>query len=191
MSPLLSPSETIDIDSVKPFQLVKFFSFSGLAVFLVCTIVLSLILSNYAKKFLLERSEAYALVLAENLNHQVFTQFVIPTVLRYGKIALRNQDQYKLLDKIVKNTVHGLNVEAVTIFDSQENIISYSTVSDLRGKKDVGGVEYRLALKGKDNSVLESNGSLLHLLPGGEPIFCRLKTYIPFRQERQTARVPM
>lgn len=185
MSALLSQSETIDIDSVKPFRLVKFFSFTGLAVFLVFTIALSLILSNYAKKFLLERSEAYALVLAENLNHQVFTQFVIPTILRYGKIGLRNQDQYELLDKIVKNTVHGLNVEAVTIFDSQENVISYSTISDLRGKKDVGGAEYRLALKGKNNSVLESNGSLLHLLPGGDIIFCRLKTYIPFRQERQ------
>lgn len=190
MAPLLSQPETADLDSVKPFQLVKFFSFSGLAVFLVCTIVLSLILSNYAKKFLMERSEAYARVLAENLNHQVFTQFVIPTVLRYGKIALRNRDQYELLDKIVRNTVHGLNVEAVTIFDSKENIISYSTVRDLRGRKNVGGVEYRLALKGRDNSVLASNGSLLHLLPGSEPIFCRLKTYIPFRQERQHSKSP-
>jgi len=177
--------EAADIDSVQPFQLVKFFSFTGLAVFLVFTIAFSLILSNYAKKYLMERSEAYALVLAENLNHQVFTQFVIPTVLRYGQIGLRNQEQYELLDRIVKNTIHGLNIEAVTIFDSKENIISYSTNSELRGKEDVGGKEYKLALAGKNNSVLESNGSLLHLFPGGEIIFCRLKTYIPFRQERQ------
>lgn len=185
MRPLLLQSETVDSANVKPFQLVKFFSFTGLAVFLIFTIALSLILSNYAKKFLLQRSEAYAFVLAENLNHQIFTQFVIPTVLRYGKIGLRNQEQYELLDKIVKNTIHGLNVEAVTIFDSQENVISYSTIENQRGKRNVGGAEYRKALKGENNSVLESNGSLLHLVPGGEIIFCRLKTYIPFRQERQ------
>lgn len=185
MTPIVKKkNEEIDIDSVQPFQLVKFFSFSGLVLFLISTIALSWVISNYAKKFLIQRSESYALVLAENLNHQVFTQFVLPTAVRYGKIALRNKDQYQLLDTIVRNTIHGLNVESVTIYDSSENIISYSTVTDMISLRDVGGVEYELALKGEENSVFESKGSMLGILPGGQAYFCQLRTYIPFRQER-------
>jgi len=171
--------------SLKPFRLVKFFSFTSLAVILLTTLALSWVISNYTKKVLLERSEAYALVFAENLNHQVFQQFVLPTVLRYGAIALRHERQFQRLDTIVRNTTHGMHIEAVSIYDSRENVISYSTVAERVGKRDVGGDEYRRALKGENNSVMLSHGSLWNLLPGAPPISCRLITYIPFRQERE------
>lgn len=170
--------------SLKPFQLVKFFSFTGLVVFLVSTLALSWVISRYAKRALLDQSEDYAFVLAENLNHQVFHQFVLPTVLRYGRIGLRNPSQFARLDTIVRNTIHGMNIRSVTIFDSQENIVSYSMLSERVGKKGIGGREYEKARKGESNSTLYSNGSLLNLFPGVEPISCQLKTYIPFRQEK-------
>jgi two-component system, NtrC family, sensor histidine kinase HydH len=173
-----------DLASLKPFRLVKFFSFSGLTVFLVFTLVLSWVISNHAKQVLLERSEGYALVFAENLSHQVFQQFVLPTVLRYGQIALRNPSQFKRLDTIVRNTAHGLKIKSVTIFDSQENVISYSTIEGRVGSRDEGGVEYEKALQGINNSRLVFEGSLLNLLPGTEEISGQLITYIPFRQER-------
>jgi two-component system, NtrC family, sensor histidine kinase HydH len=173
-----------DLAGLKPFRLVKFFSFTGLAVFLVFTLVLSWVISNHAKQVLLERSEGYALVFAENLNHQVFQQFVLPTVLRYGKIALRNPTQFNRLDAIVRNTTHGLKIESVTIFDSQENVISYSTSEERVGRRGEGGVEYEKALEGLNNSRLVFKGSLLNLLPGTGEISCQLVTYIPFRQER-------
>lgn len=166
----------------KPFRLVKFFSFTGLLVVLVFTLVLSWLISNNAKRVLLQRSEAYALVVSKNLSHQVFQQFVLPTVLRYGKIALRNQSQYKRLDTIVRNTTHGTRIQSVTIFDSKENIISYSTLSDMIGKENVGGIEYEKALEGESNSRWISKGTLLNLFPGLTPIFSQLKTYIPFKQ---------
>lgn len=170
--------------SLKPFRLVKFFSFTSLAVILVSTLILSWVISNYTKDVLLERSEAYAQVFAENLNHQVFQQFVLPTVLRYGKIALRNPRQFNRLDTIVRNTTHGMNIEAVSIYDSKENVISYSTVTDRVGNRDIGGEGYRRALQGENNSVMISDSTLLNLLPGAEPITCKLITYVPFRQER-------
>jgi two-component system, NtrC family, sensor histidine kinase HydH len=173
-----------DLAALKPFRLVKFFSFSGLAVFLVFTLVLSWVISNHAKQVLLERSEGYALVFAENLSHQVFQQFVLPTVLRYGKIALRNPDQFNRLDAIVQSTTHGLKIKSVTIFDSQENVISYSTMEERVGRRDEGGSEYELALQGINNSRLVFEGSLLNLLPGTDEISGQLITYIPFRQER-------
>lgn len=173
-----------DDAGLQPFQLVKFFSYSGLAVFLVFTLVLSWLISNHAKKVLLERSEAYALVFAENLSHQVFQQFVLPTVLSYGEIALRNPKQYKRLDAVVRNTTHGMRIQSVTIFDSTENVISYSTIAERIGKTGEGGKEYRKALEGEDNTVLVSTGSLFNLFPGAPPISSQLKTYIPFKQEQ-------
>ena len=174
--------DAANLASLKPFRLVKFFSYSGLAVFLLFTLVLSWIISNHAKKVLLERSEAYAFVVAENLSHQVFQQFVLPTVMRYGEIALRKPEQFARLDGVVRNATHGMRIQAVTIFDSSENIISYSMVASRIGRKGEGGIEYHKALVGENNSVVRSTGSLLNLLPGGRPITSQLSTFIPFRQ---------
>ncbi len=175
---------------MKPFRLVKFFSFSGLAVFLVFTLVLSWVISNHAEKVLLERSEAYALVVSENLSHQVFQQFVLPTVLRYGKIALRNPQQYSRLDSVVRNATHGMRIQSVTIFDSKENIISYSTVPSRIGLAGEGGKEYKRALAGENNSVVRLTGSILNLLPGVTPISAELRTFIPFRQTQPFGQSP-
>ena len=155
----------------------------GLGLVLISTMVLSWIISNHAKKVMLERSESYSLLLAEHVNRQVFLQFVLPTALRYGEIALRNPAQFKRLDTVVRNTTEGLNVDSVTIFDSKENVISYSTIPEEVGVRDVGGPEYKRALNGFNNSRLISKASLLNLLPGAEPISSKLMTYIPFRRE--------
>lgn len=180
---MIARSQKYKIDSPRPFRLVKFFSFSGLGLVLITTMVLSWVISNYAKKAMLERSETYSFLLAEHVNRQVFLQFVLPTVIRYGEIALRNPAQFKRLDTVIRNTTEGLNVDSVTIFDSEENIISYSTISDAVGARDTGGKEYDRALNGINSSNLMSTASLLNLLPGSEPISCKLMTYIPFRRE--------
>jgi len=171
------------IQSPRPFRLVKFFSFAGLGLILITTMVLSWVISNYAKKVMLDRSESYSLLLAEHVNRQVFLQFVLPTALRYGEIALREPSQFKLLDTVVRNTTEGLKVDSVTIFDSKENIISYSTISEDVGVRDMGGIEYKSALEGNNSYRLISTASLLNLLPGAEPISSKLMTYIPFRRE--------
>lgn len=171
-----------------PFQLVKYFSFTSLAVILIFTLVLSWIISNNARTVMLDQSEAYSLLLAENLNQQVFRSFVLPTVLTYGKIALSNPDQFQNLDRVVRNATEGMKMETVTIYDSTVNIISYSTDEEQVGKKDMGGLEYLKALTGSQNSQIVSSGSVLSLLPGTAPVHCRLKTFIPFRQVREDKR---
>ncbi len=167
---------------LRPFQLVKYFSFSSLAVILLFTLILSWVISNHARTIMLEQSEEYSLLMAENLNQQVFRGFVLPTVVRFGKIALSHPDQFKLLDRIIKNATQGLKTETVTIFDSSINIISYSTRTELVGRKDVGGLEYQKALKNEPNSQIVVSGSLWNLIPGAPSVQCQLKTYIPFRQ---------
>lgn len=177
-----SPQKS-NIISPRPFRLVKFFSYSGLGLILITTMVLSWVISNYTKKVMLDRSESYSLLLAEHVNRQVFLQFVLPTALRHGEIALREPSQFKLLDTVIRNITEGLKVDSVTIFDSHENIISYSTIPEDVGVRDMGGIEYENALKGNNTSRLTSTASLFNLLPGSEPISSKLMTYIPFRRE--------
>ncbi len=167
---------------LQPFKLVKYFSFSSLGVILVFTLFLSWAISNQARKIMLEQSEEYSVAFAENLNQQVFRRFVVITAIRYGAIKLSNPDQFGSLDKIIREIIQGMNVESVTIFDSRINVISYSTINELVGKKDAGGIEYEKALLGVTNSRIISSGSVINLLPGTSPLKCTLKTYIPFRQ---------
>ncbi len=171
---------------IQPFKLVKYFSFTSLAVILIASFALSWVISNNAKEVLLERSEAYSELFAENLNRQVFLRFVLPTVIQYGSIALSNRAQFERLDQIIKNITRGMGIDSVSIYDSNENIISYSTIPELVGKMDKGGIEYRRALQGENSSILIFSGSLINILPGTAPVFCKLKTYVPFRSEAQT-----
>lgn len=170
-----------------PFQLVKYFSFTSLGVILLFTFFLSWFISNHARNVMLDQSEEYSLLLAENLSQQIFRGFVLPTVITYGKIALSNPEQFQRLDRIVRNATDSLKMGAVTIYDSNVNIISYSTNEEQIGKKDGGGVEYRKALNGVSNSQIISSGNVLNLIPGLRGAQCSMKTFIPFRQVREDA----
>ncbi len=169
---------------LQPFKLVKYFSFSSLGVILVFTLILSWIISNHARRVMLEQSEEYALLLAENINQQVFRRFVLPAVVRYGGIALSNPEQFENLDRIVRGLIQGLKIDSVTIYDSRVNIISYSTVGELVGKRDLGGPEYKKALEGQANSRFIYSGSIFSLLSVAPAVSCQLRAYIPFRQVR-------
>ena len=171
--------------ALMPFELVKYFAIISLLLILIASFVLSWAIAGNAKGVLLQRSEAYSRLFADNLNRQVFLQFVLPTVVRYGRIALSDQDQYERLDQIVRNITRGMRIESVTIFEPRQNRIAYSTIAELMGKRDMGGLEYQKALKGENTSVQISGGSLFSLLPGTAEIFCTLKTYVPFRQENK------
>lgn len=138
-----------DIVNLKPFRLVKFFSFTSLAVILITSIALSLIISNYTKDVVLERNEAYLFVLAEKVGHQVFQEFVLPLALQNRPIAVEDPRQFKQLDKVVRSATAGLNIHSVTIYSKKENQVAYSTISELVGRKDVGEKEYERALQGK------------------------------------------
>ena len=73
--------EQKDIERKKPFKLVKYFTFSSLIVILLGALALSIVIAHRAETVLIKKSEDYALLMAENLNHQVLLQFVIPAYL--------------------------------------------------------------------------------------------------------------
>ncbi len=180
----ISGMDAKDIAPIKPFKLVKYFTFTSLVVVLVGSLALSTVIADRAETVLLKKSEDYALLMAENLNHQVFLQFIVPAALQFGQvIQLQNKVLFDRLDKVVRNTLHSFNVETVNIFDRGENVIFYSFDEDLLGRKGLGGIDYKQALEGKSRSKLTRSGGFWRMLFGA-PVESKLKTYVPLRAER-------
>ena len=167
----------------RPFRLVKFFTFTSLVVMFAATIAIAAFNAHWSTRLLQEKSEEYNRLLVENLNHQIFLRFVIPTVLQEGKIKLRKEKQYRRIDKVVKSTLHSFKVEMVNIYD-MENIISYSFDRDRVGTRDAGGVEYEKAKKGKSSTRLIQKGNFFEILLG-IPSKTRIVTFAPLKAEKQ------
>jgi signal transduction histidine kinase len=173
-----------DIAPIKPFKLVKYFTFISLVVVLVGALALSTVIAHRAETVLLKKSEDYALLMAENLNHQVFLQFIVPAALQFGQvIQLQNKVLFDRLDKVVRSTLHSFSVETVNIFDRNENVIFYSFDKELLGRKGLGGIDYKQALEGKSRSKLTRSGGFWGMLFGA-PTESKLRTYVPLRAER-------
>ncbi|MFP5212161.1 MAG: two-component system sensor histidine kinase NtrB [Acidobacteriota bacterium] len=171
------------LEAIKPFRLVKYLSLSSLMVILVCTLFLSGFISNRAKDILLQKSEQYARLVAENLNHQVFFQFTLPTLLGEGEIRLSRPNQYERLDKVVQNTIHGFSVERVNIYDP-EQVLTYSTEPDRIGNKGCIGDNFQRALKDESVSCLVSEGDSSFWDFGFDGDVMKLKTYLPMWEEK-------
>ena len=160
-------------ENVRPFKLVKYFAYSSLFLLFLAFLALAFIVSKGAKALILEKNKEYAFLVAENLNHQVFLQFTLPTVILFGHIRLREKAQFDRLDLIVRNTIHGFNIEQVNIYDLK-GTIAYSTNPKLVGKKIIVPPEFQLAKRGTIASRLEGT---------------KLKTYAPFRAEKAPAQM--
>lgn len=174
-------------EKTKPFRLVKYFSLSSLIVIFAGTIVLSILNTHWTRAMLHQKNEDYAMLILENLNHQVFLQFVLPVVLKHGQIQLRNKEQYERLDKVVRNTLLSFKVEMVNIYDIT-NIISYSFNREHVGRENLGGTEYHKALEGEKVSKQVQRGNFWEIL-FGIPKESRLITFAPLRAERPQSRI--
>jgi len=177
------------IERIKPFKLVKYFTFTSLIVIFLGSLTLSMVIANRAETVLLKKSEDYALLMAENLNHQVFLQFIIPAALQFGQvIQLRNKVLFDRLDQVVRNTLHSFSVDTVNIFDRDQNVIFYSFDKKLVGRKGLGGIDYKQALLGKSRSRLIRRGGFWGILFRA-PRESELRTYVPLRAERPLSNI--
>ena len=177
------------VENIRPdttrFRLVKFFAYMSLAILIVSTFMLTMVISQRATTVLMKAYENDALLIAKNLNHQVFHYFTLPITQIYRKpISLREKQQAELMDKIVRTTIHSFNIERVNIYDTEKGQIAYSTDKGLIGLTGRGGMGYRAALEGKHSSGLLSR----------EPAFFgtwfmdfatekKLRTFTPFKAE--------
>ncbi len=164
----------------KQFRLVKYFAYASFFVLLIFSFPFSMFVSQKAKDILLLSYESNALLVGENVNHQVVQNFLMPVLLAGKQVRLRDQQQHNWLDQVVKNTIHGFHVDLVNIYDIGAGVIAYTTDTRLYGKAVTKGEGYLKAVKGESSSLLVSGGQDLWGLgipsPQGE---WKLITYIP------------
>jgi two-component system, NtrC family, sensor histidine kinase HydH len=172
-------------DKVRPFRLVRYFGYSSLIVIFIGSFVLSAINIQWAREMQLRKNEDYARLLVESLNHQVLMQFILPMMVKYGRVQLRDEEQAVLMDKVVRNSLHSFNVETVNIYNLK-NIISYSYDKDLVGRMNFGGSDYEKALGGELSSKLVRVGNSWEIFVG-IPKRTRLVTFAPFRAGKPPA----
>ncbi len=115
-----------------PLSYARTLSWLSLVVILLTSLGLSFFISNSARQTLLTKQEEFARLLADNLNHQIFRRFALPTILAHGRIALRQPSQYEHLNEVVGSVIHGLPVERLRIYDFSR-LVAFST-----NKEDLG-----------------------------------------------------
>ena len=168
-----------------PLSYARTLSWLSLLVIMATSLVLSFFIANSAREALLTRQENFSRLLAENLNHQIYRRFALPTLLAHGRIALRQPSQYERLDQVVQSVVHGLPMERLRIYDFTR-VVAYSTSRDELGRMGVGPESLDSTLRGGvPKPELISNipdwRALFHLpLPPGTFV---LRTLYPLRGE--------
>lgn len=179
----MNPNQSNTQTEKKQFRLVKFFAYASFIVLLLFCFPFSVLLSQNAKDILMKSYEAYAILLGENLNHQVIQNFALPAFKIYGAVSLRQKEQQEWLDKVVKNTVHGFKIDRVNIYDMEKGRISYSTDKGMLGERVIESLGYKKAVQGEHFSGLISGGSYLWGL-GIEKLGAekKLRTYLPLRE---------
>ncbi|MFZ5447188.1 MAG: two-component system sensor histidine kinase NtrB [Thermodesulfobacteriota bacterium] len=172
-----------DLDT---FGLVRFFSLPGFVVILVVTAILTVFLTLRTQQMALKKNEDYLILLASNLNHQIYQQFVLPTAFEQGgRITLSDPEQSKRLDEVVRTTIHGFHVEQLNQYD-QEGVFSYSTAPDLPlGKKCDHVLGVKKALAGENYFELPGHSTFWSIFWPSSYKNRYLKAYIPFRLEEK------
>ncbi|MBC16010.1 ATP-binding region ATPase domain protein [Pseudodesulfovibrio profundus] len=170
----------------RPLQFVKVISWSLFVIILGFSLLLSLFISKYAEQTLLEKQEEFGLLLAENVSHQVFTRFVMPVAMQYGAISLRQKKQARMLDEVVRSTVHSFHVTSLRIYDSK-GLITYSLDPEEIGTQ--GNALYKVTRTWEtaafSSEILAKVSKVVSLFRFNlKPGSLMLRAYYPLRAER-------
>ncbi len=107
---------------------------------LLLALTLSIGLSTYigmqARRTLMNKQQEFASFLAENLDHQIYRRFTLPTLVGFGPIDLPSSFQYDVLDRVVKSTFLGLDVQDIRIY-GHDSTVTYSTNKEEAGRRDM------------------------------------------------------
>lgn len=173
--------------TLRSFGVVRSLAWVALTLTIILSAVLATYLGNTASKTLLKKNHDFASLLADNLNNQIYRRFTLPTISIFGRIALRNPEQYRALDQIVRSIIQGLHVDDVRIF-SHEHEVAYSTNQLELGSKAYASPSVGAALSA-DGPIF----SVLSEIPYWQAFFrinleedtFRLRTTFPLRIENK------
>ena len=132
------PRKTASGDEAVSFGLVRSLALAAMALTVILSVVVAIYLGSYAGRTVSKKNHNFAALLADNLNNQIYRRFTLPTISIFGRIALRNPEQYKQLDTIIQSIIQGLHVDDVRIY-SHDHTIAYSTNPEELGSKEFAG----------------------------------------------------
>jgi len=168
------------------FGIVKVVSWSSLALILGISLFLAFFLSNYARETVLDKQRKFALLLAVNLNHQIYQRFTLPTVIGFGRVELKQKAQYERLEKVILSTVHSFNVLDVRIFDL-DKVVAYATFKNQIGQSGLAGEAVDEALQNNKHTfdlITRVDPWRLMFNFGVEPKSVVLRIVYPLRAEQ-------
>ncbi len=173
------------VDPAHPFQLVRFLSASSLVLVLGAGLALAAVLANTVRSAFLDKNRAFAQLLAENLNHQIYRRFTLPVVLAFGRVELKRKDQYERLDQVIDSTIHSFHVLDIRIYNENGEVVYASKPHEV-GRTDLGGEAVSLAVRESRVTMEQRYGEnwLTTVLdPAPEPQSVILRTVYPLRAE--------
>ncbi|MDR2696499.1 MAG: two-component sensor histidine kinase [Deltaproteobacteria bacterium] len=130
-----------------PLSYARALSWISLVLIFCTSLGISAVIANSAKESLLTKQTDFALLLAENLNHQIYRRFTLPTALAFGRIALRQPTQYERLDQVVLSVIHGWQLQSLRIYDLS-TVVAYSIDRAELGNEALADNAVRNALYG-------------------------------------------
>lgn len=199
-SPLSSPVPSLtahasgssgDVGSAKANDLGVGLARSLAWIILVLTLAsglaLAIFIGNSARDILLKKQQGFASLLAENLNQQIYRNFTLPTVLGFGRIALRQPVQYERLEQVVQSTIQGMHVHSLRILDHNQ-VVTFSTNKSELGSSIFSTASTTLA-QTVDNPIFNIDSSVPFwqalFLPHLEKGSFFLRTTYPMRIENR------
>ncbi len=149
---LETPEQTSSIrtshDVGLPFALARSLSWISLVLILISSLVMAMFIGNTARDTLLARQQSSSKQLALNLNQQIYRRFTLPTVLAFGRVALRQPMQYEQLDNVIRSSIQSVDIGALRIY-GQDKIVNYSLNADDLGRDDLVPVAAEQAIQTK------------------------------------------
>ncbi len=128
--------------------LARFLSWIFLLIIFIFSIFLSVFIGTSTRTTLLEGQESYTLLVAENMNKQIFRKFTLPVAYASGRVALSEPDQYKLLEETITSLTQGIAIDKIKIYDTQE-LVAFSTDKEEVQRTDLTYDELKLVFAQK------------------------------------------
>jgi signal transduction histidine kinase len=117
-------------DQEKKFRLVKYFSSVAIAVIFVSCLSLAVIMSREAEDIIYSRILADTVMIMDNLNYQMFNQFLLPIYRSQGNARLSDPELYTFLNSVIEDTVYGFDISQVALYDARFGMRIYSSDSN-------------------------------------------------------------
>ncbi len=83
---------------------------------------------------LLDSQKEYAILVAEDINEQLFRKFTVPVALTQQTISLSDPEQYRFLNETVESLLSGLDIKKVRILNSEGAVVYSTNVEEIKDK---------------------------------------------------------